>query len=109
MNDQRGRLSFTRDIASGIRHLIDSRAPYGIYNLSNSGAPSTWADIAADVFELTGGHRDDVSGVSTAEYFKDKHAAPRPLNSVLDLSRVQEVGFEPEDASKRLREYLAQG
>lgn len=107
VNDQVGRLSFTQDIAAGIRHLLENVAPYGTYNLSNDGEPQTWADIAADVYELTGAEREDVTGVSTAEYFKGKAAAPRPLNSLLDLTRIKAAGFYPEPAEKRLREYLA--
>jgi dTDP-4-dehydrorhamnose reductase/dTDP-4-dehydrorhamnose 3,5-epimerase len=107
VNDQTGRLTFTRDIAAGINHLLDSAAPYGTYNLSNDGEPQTWADIAADVYELAGAERDAVTGVSTAEYFNGKAAAPRPLNSVLDLSRLKAAGFHPEPAEKRLREYLS--
>jgi dTDP-4-dehydrorhamnose reductase len=37
VNDQVGRLSFTQDIAAGIRHLLQSGAAYGTYNLSNNG------------------------------------------------------------------------
>jgi dTDP-4-dehydrorhamnose reductase/dTDP-4-dehydrorhamnose 3,5-epimerase len=106
VNDQVGRLSFTPDIAAGIRHLLDSNAPHGTYNLSNDGEPQTWADIAADVYALSGAGRDSVTGVSTADYFNGKAAAPRPLNSLLDLTRIKAVGFAPELAEKRLREYL---
>lgn len=107
VNDQTGRLTFTQDIAAGINHLLDSAAPYGTYNLSNDGEPQTWADIAADVYELIGAERDAVTGVSTAEYFNGKSAAPRPLNSLLDLSRLKASGFHPQPAEKRLREYLS--
>jgi dTDP-4-dehydrorhamnose reductase len=48
VNDQIGRLSFTADIAAGIRHLLESGAAYGTYNLTNDGEPQSWADIAAD-------------------------------------------------------------
>ena len=46
VNDQIGRLSFTEDIAAGIRHLLESRAAYGTYNLSNDGRTA-----------VLGGHR----------------------------------------------------
>ncbi|MCU1515421.1 MAG: dTDP-4-dehydrorhamnose reductase [Pseudarthrobacter sp.] len=107
VNDQVGRLSFTADIAAGIRHLLDAGAAYGVYNLSNDGEPQSWADIAADVYELTGASRDAVTGVSTEDYFKGKAAAPRPLNSVLDLSRIKATGFTPANAADRLKDYLA--
>ncbi|MFC9333896.1 sugar nucleotide-binding protein [Arthrobacter sp. NPDC057009] len=108
VNDQVGRLSFTQDIAAGIRHLLESGAAYGPYNLSNNGDPQSWADIAADVFELAGSSRDDVTGVSTAQYFEGKAAAPRPLNSALDLSKIHAAGFSPRDSRDALTEYLRQ-
>ncbi len=106
VNDQIGRLTFTADIAAGIRHLLDSQAPFGTYNLSNDGEPQSWADIAEDIFELTGSARNAVTGVSTAEYFKDKAVSPRPLNSALDLSKITAVGFRPSPAADALRGYL---
>ncbi|OFI37284.1 dTDP-4-dehydrorhamnose reductase [Arthrobacter sp. SW1] len=107
VNDQFGRLTFAQDLAAGIRHLIDSKAPYGSYNLSNSGPVQSWAEIAAEVYELCGRARSDVTGVSSAEYFRDKHGAPRPSNSALDLSRIESAGFFPPPASERLREYVS--
>ncbi|MCZ9880979.1 bifunctional dTDP-4-dehydrorhamnose 3,5-epimerase family protein/NAD(P)-dependent oxidoreductase [Arthrobacter sp. B2a2-09] len=107
VNDQIGRLTFTEDIAAGIKHLLDSRASYGTYNLSNSGEPQSWADIAADVYELSGAARDSVTGVTTEEYFRGKAAAPRPLKSVLDLSKIRAAGFDPRSAREALDAYLA--
>ncbi|MEV7136343.1 sugar nucleotide-binding protein, partial [Arthrobacter sp. NPDC093128] len=107
VNDQIGRLSFTADIAAGIQHLLASGAAYGPYNLSNDGEPQSWADIAADVYELSGQPRTAVTGVSTEEYFKGKNAAPRPLNSMLDLAKIQSTGFHPASVASRLKEYLS--
>ena len=106
VNDQIGRLSFTDDIAAGIRHLLASGAPYGTYNLTNNGDPQSWPAIAADVFELTGRPRAAVTGVSTAEYFAGKSAAPRPQNSTLELGKLAAQGFHPPAAAARLRDYL---
>ncbi|WP_414727690.1 sugar nucleotide-binding protein [Zafaria cholistanensis] len=106
VDDQVGRLTFTRDLAEGIRHLLDTGAPYGTYNLTNAGEPMSWARIAAEVYAATGHDPAAVTGVSTAEYFAGKQAAPRPANSVLDLSKIRSTGFEPEDQLVRLREYL---
>ena len=107
VNDQIGRLTFTQDIAAGIRHLLESGAGYGTYNLTNDGEPQSWADIAADVYELSGRSRDDVAGVSTEEYFQGKAAAPRPLNSVLPLHKIQAAGFQPRFMKEALADYLA--
>ncbi|CAM3257125.1 putative dTDP-4-dehydrorhamnose 3,5-epimerase [Arthrobacter ulcerisalmonis] len=106
VNDQVGRLSFTEDIAAGIRHLLTSGADYGTYNLSNDGEPQSWADIAADVYELSGQPRESVTGVSTEEYFKGKSAAPRPLNSALDLAKIKATGFVPATTTSRLTSFL---
>jgi dTDP-4-dehydrorhamnose 3,5-epimerase len=107
VNDQVGRLTFTEDLAAGILHLLRSGAPFGTYNLTNEGQPQSWADVAAEVFELAGRERSDVTGVSTAEYFRDKAAAPRPLLSTLDLSKLRSTGFVPATAADRLKEYLS--
>ena len=88
-------------------HLLGTNAPFGIYNLSNDGEPQSWADIAADVFELSGADRSAVSGISTAEYFKDKAVAPRPLNSVLDLGKIKATGFQPRNSRTALVDYLS--
>jgi dTDP-4-dehydrorhamnose 3,5-epimerase len=108
VNDQIGRLSFTADIATGIRHLLESAADYGTYNLSNDGDLQSWADIARDVYELVGEPRSAVTGVSTEEYFRGKDVAPRPLHSVLDLTKIKESGFAPRPARAALEEYLGQ-
>ncbi|MFC8038224.1 sugar nucleotide-binding protein [Paenarthrobacter sp. NPDC057355] len=105
VNDQTGRLSFAVDLAAGIRHLVDSRAPYGVYNISNSGAPQSWADIAAEVYRLCGADPGLVQPVSTAEYGQ-AGVAPRPVNSVLDLAKITAAGFTPPDGSQRLAEFL---
>ncbi|SDQ29548.1 dTDP-4-dehydrorhamnose 3,5-epimerase [Arthrobacter crystallopoietes] len=107
VNDQIGRLTFTPDIAAGIRHLLESGAGYGAYNLTNSGEPQAWADIAKDVYQLAGSDGAAVTGVTTAEYFEGKLAAPRPLNSSLGLDKIQSTGFCPEASNVRLKEYLS--
>lgn len=108
VNDQIGRLTFTADIAAGIRHLLETGAPFGTYNLTNAGAPQSWADVAADVYAAAGRSRTDVTGVTTEEYFGGKPGvAPRPLNSVLTLDKIRATGFEPPAASARLAEYLS--
>ena len=109
VDDQIGRLSFTEDIAAGILHLLASGADYGVYNLTNDGNPVSWADVARQVYELTGHSGSAVTGVSTEEYFKGKAAAPRPLNSVLPLDKIKAAGFRPADAASRLAAYLGGG
>ena len=106
VGDQTGRLTFTTDIAAGIHHLLDAAADYGTYNLTGAGEPQTWANIARTVFELTGHDPNRVSAVSTREYFATATGpiAPRPRNSVLDLTRIERTGFA---AMESLPTYLA--
>ncbi|MBW9094599.1 bifunctional dTDP-4-dehydrorhamnose 3,5-epimerase family protein/NAD(P)-dependent oxidoreductase [Microbacterium jejuense] len=108
VDDQVGRLTFTDEIARGIRHLIESNSPYGVYNLTGAGEPCSWAGIARRVFELSGHDPHRVTGVSTEEYFSAAPApiAPRPANSVLDLSKIIGAGFVPTDADASLMAYL---
>jgi dTDP-4-dehydrorhamnose 3,5-epimerase len=108
VDDQVGRPTFTADLAAGIRHLIETGAPFGTYNLTCDGDPVSWAGLASAVYEACGRRADDVRRVSTAEYFADKpDAAPRPLNGVLDLSKITATGFRPRDWRHALGEYLA--
>jgi dTDP-4-dehydrorhamnose 3,5-epimerase len=109
VDDQIGRPTFATDLAAGIRHLLDVGAPYGTYNLTNGGDPASWADVAAEVFAARGRNPHDIRRVGTAEYFADKRdAACRPLNSVLDLSKITATGFRPRNWRSALAEYLGE-
>jgi dTDP-4-dehydrorhamnose reductase len=107
VSDQIGRLTFASDIAAAIVHLVASGAPYGSYHVTGGGEPASWADVARATFTLSGRGDLHVTDITTAEYFADKpHAACRPLNSVLDLSRAASVGVELPDWRERLAEYV---
>lgn len=108
VDDQIGRPTFTADLAEGIAHLLRTGAPFGTYNLTNGGEPASWAEVAAAVFEARGRSASDVGRTSTEKYFADKpQAAVRPLNSVLDLAKIEATGFSPRDWRDALAEYLA--
>lgn len=104
--DQFGRLTFTTDLAAGIKHLLDSKAEFGTYNLTNTGDVQSWADIAKDVFVRSGKSADDVTPVTTEEYAAGKKISPRPVHSVLKLDKIIAAGFTPAPASQRLDELL---
>ncbi|MFB7251789.1 sugar nucleotide-binding protein [Microbacterium sp. NPDC056234] len=108
VSDQIGRLSFTRDIADAILHLLESGAAHGTYNVSSAGEPQSWADIARTVYRLTGHDPARVGDVTTADYFADAAGpvSPRPLNSVLDLAKITATGFTPRDGAEALAEHL---
>ena len=108
VDDQIGRLTFTDDIARGIRHLLETDAAYGTYNLTGAGDAVSWADIAGAVYSLVGADRGRVTGVSTEAYFAsaDGPVAPRPRWSVLDLAKIEATGFVPTPWRVSLGEYL---
>ena len=44
--------------------------------------------------------------MTTAEYYAGQEGvAPRPLSSVLDLSKIEATGFTPGDSMERLDAY----
>ncbi|WP_114854185.1 bifunctional dTDP-4-dehydrorhamnose 3,5-epimerase family protein/NAD(P)-dependent oxidoreductase [Brachybacterium sp. YJGR34] len=105
--DQIGRLTAADDLAAAIEHLLTARPAAGIYNVTGDGEPLSWAQIAAEVFALTGHDPARVRPVSTAEYMAGReHVAPRPRHSTLDLTRIRATGFAPRDHRETLRERL---
>lgn len=108
VDDQLGRLTFTRDMAAAIFHVLDARAPYGTYDCTGSGAVRSWADIARACFEAKNGNGDKVVPVSTADYYASAEGpiAPRPHFSALDLSKLEGVGFHMPDWEQELKEYM---
>jgi len=107
VSDQVGRLTFTGELSSATRHLLDSAAAYGTYNLSNGGPAMSWAEIAGAVFERSDRSAADVTPCSSDEYAAGKDLAPRPLNSVLSLAKIEATGWHPTDALTALDAYLA--
>lgn len=106
VNDQVGRLTFTSELVRGIDYLLNKKAAYGIYNLSNEGQPSSWADIARAIYKLAG-YDLKVTDTTTAEYFVSKQdVAPRPLNSTLSLDKIHDSGFISRDWYDDLRDYI---
>lgn len=106
VSDQIGRLTFTDELARAIYHLLSTKSPYGTYNVSNYGEPASWAEIARAVFQEAGINLQ-VTNTTTAEYLADKpNAARRPLNSTLDLSKIEATGFKPTDWRQDLRKYI---
>ncbi|MGR0220628.1 sugar nucleotide-binding protein [Agromyces sp. ZXT2-6] len=110
--DQTGRLTFADELARGIRHLLESRAPHGAYHLSNGGPVVSWYDVARDVFAAAGHDPARVRATTAEAYAAERAAAgkpiaARPAHSEFDLARLRGTGFEPESAESALKRYLA--
>lgn len=104
--DQIGRLTFTSELVRAIDHLLKTNPSYGTYNVTNSGNSASWAEITRKIYELAG-LDNVVSDISTNEYYKDKeNIAHRPLQSTLNLDKIQSTGFESTDWVKELANYI---
>lgn len=110
VHDQVGRLTFTSELVRAIDHLVTSEVSYGTYNVSNTGVPASWADITREIFKLLGKDNLTVSNTTTSDYYSGKEGiAPRPLQSTLDLTKIQATGFTPTDWQTELANYLKGG
>nr|WP_198730568.1 bifunctional dTDP-4-dehydrorhamnose 3,5-epimerase family protein/NAD(P)-dependent oxidoreductase [Mycolicibacterium baixiangningiae] len=108
VDDQHGRLTFTSELAQAIRHLIETGASFGTYNVTGGGPAMSWAEIARCVFASAGHDPDRVTGVSTEDYFGSSAdpVAPRPSSSVLDLAKIESTGYVPGNAVEALADYV---
>ncbi|WP_131106054.1 sugar nucleotide-binding protein [Ornithinimicrobium sufpigmenti] len=106
--DQVGRLTFTSDLAHVTAHLLSTGAAFGTYNVTSTGEPTSWADVAREVFTLRGVDPSAVSDTTTAEYTAGAThpVAPRPARSVLSLDKITATGFTPTDQAAGLAAYL---
>lgn len=110
VEDQISRITFADELARATAHLLRSGAPHGASNVSNGGAPCSWADLACRIFEHEGHRGDDVTPVSTAAYLVGREAtAPGPQRSVLELDRLAASGFVPAEQLQGLADYLSHG
>jgi dTDP-4-dehydrorhamnose reductase len=106
VSDQIGRLTFTKELVRAIELLLKDNHEYGIYNVSNGGDPVNWADITRSIFNIAG-FEQQVTDTTTAEYYAGKeNIASRPLKSMLDLSKIQSIGFTPTDWRDDLKKYI---
>lgn len=107
VGDQVGRLTFTSELVRAIDHVLTNKCEFGTYNVTNSGDAVSWADITREIFAQAGLDLK-VTDTTTAEYFKDKEGiAPRPLNSMLKLDKLQASGFASTDWKDDLKVYIS--
>lgn len=107
VSDQIGRLTFTSELVRAIDHLLVNNCDFGTYNVSNDGKSVSWADITRTIFTILDRNDLTVTDVSTEEYYKDKSdIALRPLQSTLDLRKIQATGFQSTDWQDDLKEYV---
>lgn len=108
VDDQIGSLTFTSEMARAIFYLVDTKAPYGTYDLTGSGDSASWAEIAKMVFQLANGNDGAVKPVTTEAYYASAAGpiAPRPHYSALSLEKIKAAGFDPEEWRTSLASYV---
>ncbi|GMA70535.1 NAD(P)-dependent oxidoreductase [Leuconostoc litchii] len=101
VNDQLGRPTWTRTLAEFMLHLIDVKAAYGTYHLSNDDV-ATWFDFAREILKDT---EVEVAPVTSAEF---PQKAYRPKHSVMSLDKAKATGFEILSWREALKQFLAE-
>lgn len=88
VDDQVGRPTSTVDLAVAVRHLAVGKWA-GLYHCANHGAVS-WHDFAQAVMEAAGEDPSRVEPIKTSDMVPPR-AAPRPMNSVFDCSKLESM------------------
>ena len=101
VNDQHGSPTYTEDLASIIKQIIDKKIPYGIYHTTNIGY-TTWFDFTKKIFELSN-ISCKLNPVTSEEFVRP---AKRPKNSKLSKDKILEEGITIPDWEDGLKRYL---
>ena len=94
VSDQVNRLTYVFDLAKALVFLLPHS---GIFHFANRGATSRY-EIAKKLLP----HKI-VTPVSSSTFF---HAAPRPLYSVLDTTKIEKLGLQPRPWQEAIEEFL---
>lgn len=99
VNDQIGRPTWTRTLAEFMIHLLDVKAPFGTYQLSNDNE-ATWYDFACEILKDT----DVTVKPVTSDEFPQK--AYRPRHSIMSLDKAKSTGFVIPTWQEALSDFL---
>lgn len=86
VSDQIGSPTYTGDLVSVIKSIIEKKIPYGIYHVSGIGEAS-WFDFAKEIFKQTN-TQIDLKPISSDQY---PQKAKRPSYSYLDKSKIEKA------------------
>ncbi|MBI1850945.1 MAG: dTDP-4-dehydrorhamnose reductase [Planctomycetes bacterium] len=104
VNDQRGSPTYTVDLASEIRRIVDSGG-HGVYHVSNGGE-CTWHEFAVEIVKQAGLKNVRVLEIGSAELARP---ARRPTNSVLANTHLElTIGRHMRPWRDALAHYLQQ-
>ncbi len=103
VDDQKGRPTYTVDLARALRSIIEKNIPYGVYHVANQGVCS-WYELALHIVHVAGA-RAQVNAITSGELHRK---ARRPAYSVLDTSKYERVtGDRIRPWTKAVEEYIA--
>jgi dTDP-4-dehydrorhamnose reductase len=113
VGDQVGRPTSAADLAEmaicAATRAIESDSHWGLYHVSNSGAPVSWHGFASEIFRrvaLGSGASPQLKAITTQAF---NAAAARPQNSVLNLGKIKQMfGIEPRSWQSALADVLKQ-
>lgn len=88
--DQFGRPTSTITLSEATRNLLETRQPFGVYHVTNSGPLASWYEVACKVYECVGA---DPSLIRPAATDTKPGAAARPPNSNLGISNLPGIHF----------------
>jgi UDP-glucose 4,6-dehydratase len=97
-------LSHLDDFAKACLDLVDFRAPYGVYNVTNPGAVTT-RQIAGMIQRLLAPDRHFQFWESDEEFYREGVRAPRS-SSMLDVSKLLRTGVKMRPIEDALEEAL---
>jgi len=101
IDDIRMSPTYTRDAAAAILALIEKKAPFGTYHVTNSGECS-WFEFAAAIFEILG-LKVPLGAASSSTY---PTKVKRPAYSALSSDKLGRLGIEMPHWKGALRRYL---
>ncbi|ADJ40751.1 dTDP-4-dehydrorhamnose reductase [Limosilactobacillus fermentum] len=100
VNDQFGRPTWTRTLAEFITHLVDTKSPYGTYQLSNDDSCS-WYEFAKEILV----DKDvEVAPVTSEEY---PQKAYRPRHSIMSLEKAKATGYKIPTWQEALKAFMS--
>lgn len=93
--------TYTKDVANGIKWLLENNAPCGLYHMVNEGYCS-WYEFTKEIFNILG-----ISTKLEPIKTKDLHRkARRPQFSALQNARLKTLGYTTRHWKDALRAYL---
>ncbi|MDH5268252.1 MAG: dTDP-4-dehydrorhamnose reductase [Candidatus Bathyarchaeota archaeon] len=95
--------TYTKDAATTIKNMLESKLPFGTYHSTNKGY-CTWFQFAKEIFRLLRS-KPDLIPIKTRQL---KMKAKRPRFSALRSTKLPKYGIEMREWKEALRDYLVE-